>query len=107
MEAKDRYGWTALHYAAVCGHLELVRLLCDRGADIEVRYDSEYRPLHVAAYHGHISIVKELIEVRNAEINARNNSGETALWLARHTSRDDIAAYLVSHGGVDDIPIDE
>jgi hypothetical protein len=41
--------------------------------------------------------VKELIEVRNAEINARDDSGRTALRYARDDDNADTAAYLVSH----------
>jgi ankyrin repeat protein len=63
--------------------------------------------LHYAANSGNISIVKELIEERNAEINARINNGMTALSVARYKAKDDIAAYLVSRGGVDDVPIDD
>jgi len=44
--------------------------------------------------------VKELIEERNAEINARVKYGRTALGLARQHNKPDIAAYLVSHGGI-------
>jgi len=107
MEAKDSNGNTPLHFAAANGHLEIVRLLCDHGADVEARNKWGMRPLHWAAYHGHISIVKELIEVKNVEINARDTGGRTALSLARQLDNDDIAASLVSHGGVDDIVIEE
>ena len=64
------------------------------------KYIGGLRPLQHAAINGHISIVKELIEVRNADINARNDEGWTALRFAREHSKADIAAYLVSHGGV-------
>jgi hypothetical protein len=107
IEAKDRYGRTPLHFAAGRGHHEIARLLCDRGAEIEARTNSRWRPLHYAANSGNISIVKELIEERNAEINARINNGMTALSVARYKAKDDIAAYLVSRGGVDDVPIDD
>ena len=98
IEAKDRYGRTPLHFAAGRGHHEIARLLCDRGAEIEARTNSRWRPLHYAANSGNISIVKELIEERNAEINA--NGWRTALTLARRNNKLDIAAYLVSHGGL-------
>jgi hypothetical protein len=101
MEAKDRYGSTALHYAAGRGQLEIVRLLCDRGADVEARNNYGWRPLYEATFSGNISVVKELIEVRNAEINARDKDGRTARWCAIQEGKDDIAAYLVSHGGID------
>jgi hypothetical protein len=101
IQAKSSGGWTPLHSAAgQGGHIEIVRLLCDRGADIEARDNGGWRPLHYAAIYGHISIVKELIEVRNADINARTNSGRTALRLARDNGKSDIAAYLVSRGGI-------
>jgi hypothetical protein len=44
--------------------------------------------------------VRELIEVRNADIKARTDRGETALRLARGSGKSDIAAYLVSRGGI-------
>jgi ankyrin repeat protein len=101
LEAIACDGVNPLQYAAFHGRIEIVRLLCDRGADIEAQTKSGWRTLHIAAFSGNISVVKELIEVRNAEINARSNSGLTALSWARDEGRDDTAAYLVSHGGVD------
>ena len=107
VEAKDSIGWTPLHLAALRGHVEIVRLLCDHGADVEARtIYGGWRPLHWAAINGHISVVKELIEERNAEINARDDLGRTALRVARDginpdvRRNPDIAAYLISHGGI-------
>jgi hypothetical protein len=57
----------------------------------------EWRPLHLAAMNGHISVVKELIEERNAEVNARDDDGMTALTWASNNPI--IAAYLISRGG--------
>jgi len=46
--------------------------------------------------------VKELIEERNAEINARNDDGLTALrWARSRWARSIITAYLISHGGIE------
>ena len=101
LEAKDMHGCTPLHLAACQGHVKIVRLLYDRGADFEARSNGGSRPLHWAACNGRISIVKELIEERNAEINARNDSGWTALRSARQRNKPNIASYLVSHGGIE------
>ena len=100
LESKDWYGWAPLHHAAIEGHIEIVRLLCDRGADVKARDNNGWRPLHHAAEYGHITVVKELIEERNAEINARDGDGRTELSLAHGNDKDDIAAYLASHGGI-------
>ena len=104
-EAKDNQGLTSLHYAAAEGHIKIVRLLCDRGAYIEAQNIVGCRPLHLAARNGHISTVEELIEVRNADINARVIDGRTVLTFARVYDRGhdtaDIVAYLISHGGIE------
>ena len=100
IDAKNWIALTPLHLAADSGLIEIVRLLCDHGADIEAQSILRRRPLHEAAFKGHIYVVKELIEERNAEINARDNHGWTALGLARHKARDDTAAYLASRGGI-------
>jgi len=100
LDEKTNYGSTPLHYVSYEGHVEIVRLLCDRGANIEAQDEEGLRPLHDAASNGHISVVKELIEERNAEINARTVNGETALTFANNYNKLDVAAYLVSHGGL-------
>ena len=98
---KDSAGWTPLHYAADQGRVDIVRLLCDRGADTKVRDCYGYAPLHRAVIHGRISVVKELIEERNAEINARDDDGRTALMCARTCHKYNIVSYLLDHGGID------
>ncbi len=101
LEAKDWFHCTPLHSATSYDDIEIVRLLCDRGADNEARDNHGRRPLHYATRNDLISVVKVLIEERNAEINARDDYGRTALRLARDVNKHDIAAYLVSHGGIE------
>ena len=101
MEVKDNGGWTPLHFASYQDHVEIVRLLCDLGADVEARTISGKRPLHLAAIDGHITVVKELIKERNADVNARDDERRTALGLARQQNKTDVAAFLISHGGID------
>ncbi len=45
--------------------------------------------------------MKELIVERNVEVNARNDHEQSALRIARLYDEDDVAAYLVSHGGIE------
>jgi hypothetical protein len=101
VNAKDSIGCTPLHLAAWKGHIEILRPLCDRGADIEARNQDGSRPLHYAVKYGHFPIMKELIEVRNAGINARDDDGWTALREARHSNKAYIVSYLFSHGGIE------
>ncbi|TFK43416.1 ankyrin repeat-containing domain protein [Crucibulum laeve] len=82
----DRYNWildwsnvhgkTALHIAALKGNEELVRMLCDLGADFDLSDNKGNTPLHYASAWGHIPIVQLLIE-RGCQYAARNNEGFT------------------------------
>ena len=104
VKAKFSNGYTPLHYAAHNGHIAIVLLLCDHGADVEARTTLARigsGPLHLAALNGHISVAKELIEVRNADINARNDNGWTPSRVARSNGKADIVAYLISKGGIE------
>ncbi|KAJ7179007.1 ankyrin repeat-containing domain protein [Mycena filopes] len=71
------HGKTALHIAALKGHEELVRMLCDFGADVDLSDNKGNTPLHYASSWGHIPIVQLLIE-RGCQFAAKNNEGFTA-----------------------------
>ena len=71
-------GWSALAQAAGAGHRDVVELLLDRGADINIRWDFGRTALHEAAIYGRASVV-ELLLSRGVEADARDLNGETAL----------------------------
>jgi ankyrin repeat protein len=56
-------GWTGLHAAARAGHVNALPLLLQHGADPNAREagDNTY-PLHWAAAHGHLEIVRALLD---------------------------------------------
>ena len=43
MGARDDLQYTALHWAAVNGHINIGRLLLERGADVDALNDREHR----------------------------------------------------------------
>src|SRR4030095_6284629 len=63
VNAKTRYGATALSYACDKGHVEVVKLLIERGADVNVK-DTFYGevPLGWALAHAHAEVVKLLLD---------------------------------------------
>ena len=61
-------GWSALHYAAVAGNVEIARLLLDAGAEIESVWDGGGKTaLWEASYWGRPGIV-ELLLARGADV---------------------------------------
>jgi len=63
VNAKTRYGATALSYACDKGHVEVVKLLIDRGADLNVK-DTFYgeAPIGWALSRDHAEIVRLLLD---------------------------------------------
>ncbi|KAF8243859.1 hypothetical protein K440DRAFT_636735 [Wilcoxina mikolae CBS 423.85] len=79
----DQVESTSLHDAAERekGHEATVRLLLEKGTDIEAKAINERTALHFAAMSGHDAIVRLLLN-RSANIQAQNSGGSTALDLA-------------------------
>jgi ankyrin repeat protein len=59
------------------------------------------RPLHAAAWNGHLKIVMALI-AKGADMNILTNEGTSALGEARHNYHHGVDAFLRSLGAVDD-----
>lgn len=82
------------------GHLEIVKLLIQHGANVNV-VEGMYTPLHVASVYGNLEIVKELLNnERGVEINInwKDNLGITALHEASVRCHFDIIKYLIKNG---------
>lgn len=80
----NRQGWTALHYAASGGHVEAIRLLLEAHAYIDAQSPNRTTPLMMAARHQHIAAVRLLVE-EGADPTPENEAGFSAAdYMARH-----------------------
>jgi uncharacterized protein len=95
----NRYGDTALHLAASQGHIQMVKLLVDSGAEIN---SSGWTPLQYAIYSGHLEIASYLID-KGADLEARAPNGRTVLMLAAQMGRQDAAEKLIRAGAKVDV----
>ncbi|XP_050955493.1 ankyrin repeat domain-containing protein SOWAHB isoform X1 [Labeo rohita] len=68
--------FTALHWAAKQGRVEMADMMARSGADVNQR--AGYTPLHLAALHGHENIIQLLINNYNAKVNIRDYHGKMA-----------------------------
>lgn len=73
---------TALMLACCGGHEDIVKLLIEAGADLELQNESGHTPLMEAASGGHVGVAKILLE-NGAGINTHSDEyKESALTLA-------------------------
>ncbi|MDQ3686383.1 MAG: ankyrin repeat domain-containing protein [Acidobacteriota bacterium] len=93
----------SLNLAAGAGHLEVVKFLLEKGANVNVRDGhGDGTPLMSAAWSGHKEIVKLLI-AKGAEVNAMDSEGRSALSMAsdeRH-SHPEIIEILKRDGAIE------
>ena len=74
-------GETSLYIASANGHLDVVRELLARGANIEAASNGGFTPLILASWLGHVDVVRALLA---AGANKRHvaNDGTTATSCA-------------------------
>lgn len=96
--ARGDIGETPLHRAALGGHLDIVRLLVDSGADVNAT-NTEHgsTPLHDAASKGHTQVVDVLL-ASGAAVDVKTRRGFTPLHLASKGSHIDAAQRLIAAG---------
>eukprot|EP01128_Nolandella_sp_AFSM9_P008673 TRINITY_DN5363_c0_g1_i1.p1 TRINITY_DN5363_c0_g1~~TRINITY_DN5363_c0_g1_i1.p1 ORF type:complete len:195 (-),score=35.81 TRINITY_DN5363_c0_g1_i1:136-648(-) len=92
--APDAYGFTALHYAARAGFIDIGRALLEAGADPDaVTGSGKETPLHRASYMGHTPFLTLLLN-HGADPTKVNADGETALLKAVMRQKDSAAVVL-------------
>ena len=94
----DNGGWGALDYASFEGHVDIVRKLMNRGANVNKPGNKQKRtPLHEACRNGHLAVVQLLIS-KVVNINQKNYTGWTPLYLAMYGGHEKVEKFLLSKG---------
>merc|ERR1719206_586198 len=92
-----QHGQTALMLAVSHGRLDMVQLLTEAGADVNIRDEDGSTALMCAAEHGHIEIVKLLMHHPDINISATDNDGLSALSVAMEAGHRDIGVLLYAN----------
>ena len=94
VNAKSAVGDTAIMAAALNGHLDLVKKLRTRGAEIN---GAGWTPLIYAATGGHDAIVEYLL-AEGANVNAVSPNGTSALMMAVREGKVSTVTLLLAKG---------
>jgi ankyrin repeat protein len=86
-----------IHSAAASGNVEMVRLLIEKGARVNVVQEGGFTPLHEAAAQDNRAMAELLIKA-GADLTARTTNGETAADLATARKHPGMAAWLRTLG---------
>ena len=97
VNAKSKYGWTALHYAASEGDEELVSMLLKHGADVNAEVQYWKTPPWPASYNNYRKMAAMLIKY-GPDVAVDTKPGRTPLWFAAYNGYAEIVTLLLDNG---------
>lgn len=95
---RNLYGQTLLILSVNCDLIEIVVLLIDNGADVNLFDNDGETALTRASFFGRTTMVDILVSY-GADVNHRTNSGSSALTLSGFNNDVDLIKILLSKGG--------
>ncbi|KAL5015430.1 hypothetical protein ScPMuIL_009700 [Solemya velum] len=95
-DQKWNRGWNALHLAAYFGHLDVVKLLLENGASVNMVNNVGDSALHRAAYTGRMNMVMLLLG-HGADVSAVNAEGLSSLSVARDKDIQELIKAAIAH----------
>ncbi|KAJ5963696.1 uncharacterized protein N7479_003572 [Penicillium vulpinum] len=90
-------GWVPLISASLNGSVDIVLLLIERGADVNVLDNDGKTPLYSACRAGHIEVVRILLD-KGADIDYQSQQRSTAIDVASYNGYLDIVLLLIERG---------
>ncbi|KAM4525611.1 caskin-2-like isoform 2-T2 [Odontesthes bonariensis] len=93
---QDSDGFSALHHAALTGTAELLSLLLEAQATVDIKDINGMRPLHYAAWQGKADAVLLLLRA-GASVNSPSHDGQIPLHLSAQYGHYEVSEMLLQH----------
>ncbi|MCI4393501.1 hypothetical protein PGIGA_G00158180 [Pangasianodon gigas] len=93
---QDTDGFSALHHAALNGNMELIALLLESQAVVDIKDQKGMRPLHYAAWQGKCEPMKMLLKA-GSSVNSQSDEGQIPLHLSSQHGHYDGSEMLLQH----------
>uniref|UniRef100_A0A8C1KTN4 Si:ch211-119c20.2 n=1 Tax=Cyprinus carpio TaxID=7962 RepID=A0A8C1KTN4_CYPCA len=90
------YSFSALHHAALTGTTDLLSLLLEAQATVDIKDSNGMRPLHYAAWQGKADSVLKLLRA-GASVNGASQDGQIPLHLAAQYGHYEVSEMLLQH----------
>lgn len=91
-------GTPPLWAASAAGHLNIVKLLVEKGkANVNQATNTQSTPLRGACYDGHLDIVRYLLD-NGADPHIPNRHGHTCLMIAAYRNKTEVVKLLLTTG---------
>ena len=94
----DDDGWSALHFTAEAGNVELFQYLIEKGCDVYKRKRDSENCLHIAAWKVHLRLCKVLVKSYKFDIHTDDDNGCSVLHCAATAVNLQLFQYLVEKG---------
>ncbi|CAJ1372158.1 unnamed protein product [Effrenium voratum] len=93
VNAVDTHGWSALHYTAAAGQLEVCKFLLHHSSDVNSTLNDFSTPLMLAVEEGHLNVAKLLLS-NGAMPWCKDETGFTAKDRCDKSIQTDVAQLL-------------
>uniref|UniRef100_A0A8C2FK90 Si:ch211-119c20.2 n=1 Tax=Cyprinus carpio TaxID=7962 RepID=A0A8C2FK90_CYPCA len=93
---QDQDGFSALHHAALTGTTDLLSMLLEAQATVDIKDSNGMRPLHYAAWQGKADSVLKLLRA-GASVNGASQDGQIPLHLAAQYGHYEVSEMLLQH----------
>jgi ankyrin repeat protein len=82
LQCQDSHGFTPIYTACLLGHVEIIEILLEAGADVTISDLGGLTPLHIAAEKGYDAAVSVLLRCKKCDPYALDSIGRDALAWA-------------------------